>query len=723
MADLIHPVILCGGAGTRLWPLSTPQHPKQFLALTSDKSMIAETADRFSRSRVAGLEFAQAVVVGSLKHHSLLQQAVPSARLILEPFGRNSAPAIAAACLVMDPDDLLLILSADHSIKDVDAFQRAIATGAKAAQDGAMVTFGIQPSFPATGYGYIKAQPPAGADILKVEAFVEKPPLAAAQSYLDDGNYYWNAGIFLFQAGVMLAALEAHAVDILPPVRAALGQNRDDPIKLAADAFKQAPDISIDYAIMERAENVQVVPLEMGWSDVGDYQALLDLFSETEGQSVSVGPTVQVETKGVYAKSTGPVLAVSGVSDLIIVATGDTVMVAPMGAHKSVKTLGKLVQGHRDRIGVSSDTIDQARTWLWTAFDVWGQRAWDGERGGFVEQLDLDGVADTVAHRRVRVQARQVYSFARSIELGWPNRSVAEYLVTKGVEYLDTQLRHREGGWIHVADENGQIVDEERDLYDHAFIILAGAAAYKATGNETALKLAHDAINFIEAELKDPQYGGWLENLSGASPRRANPHMHMLEAMLALHAATGEARALKIATDVVQLFEARFFRPECDLLGETFKSDWTHLQASEEAVFEPGHHYEWANLLAYYERLTGHDTISWRRRLIRRADESGLDAASGFALNTARLSGDPADDGRRLWPQLEMFRAHLLHPGVSASGSNDSRFRAIMDKYLTWGPDGGWLDETDRSGEASVSAIPASILYHLITAFSALIEP
>ncbi len=722
MADLIHPVILCGGSGTRLWPLSTPEHPKQFLALTSDKPMIVETADRFGASHVDGLSFAETLVVGSQKHKTLLQKTLPRAKLILEPFGRNSAPAVAAACLAVQPEDLLLILPADHNIRNVEAFQAAIAIAAKAANDGAIVTFGIEPSHPATGYGYIKAKPQPGAKVLDVDRFVEKPPEEKAMAYLAEGNYFWNAGIFLFRADTMLAALKEHAGDILPPVQLALGTPSEAANLLQPEAFAQAPDISIDYAVMERADNVQVVPVEMGWSDVGGYEALVEMFADAEGCNVTTGPVAEYETKNLYVSSDGPVIAVGGVSDLNVIATEGTVMITPLGHAPSIKALGKKVQAERDRLGVPQAICDEARDWLWRSFDVWSEKAWDDVQGGFVEQLSLDGVPDTSANRRVRVQARQVYSFARALDLGWSNHAAAEDMVAKGLDYIDTKLRHAEGGWLHVVDGAGAVVDDRRDLYDHAFIILAGAGAYKATGSALALKIAHDAVDFINARLKDNQNSGWFEGVPDVEPRRANPHMHIVEAMLALHGATGEARALEMASEVVDLFETRFFNPATNVMAEFFERDWSALGKSDDTVWEPGHHYEWATLLTYFERLTGRDTVSWRRRLIRRAEESGLDAASGFAVNALKTDGSLTNAQRRLWPQLERFRSHLLHPGVATRGSHETRFRAIMETYLDWGPDGCWLDETDQAGEPCAKAIPASILYHVVTAFSPLIE-
>nr|WP_070961011.1 AGE family epimerase/isomerase [Hyphomonas sp. Mor2] len=715
MSHIVHPVILCGGSGTRLWPLSTPEVPKQFKALTSDKSMIEETAGRFAESADPSLSFTAPLVVGSVKHRRLLEQTLPESRKILEPFGRNSAPAVAAACLAYEPDDLILILPADHSIGDVPAFHLAIAAAAKAAEEGAIVTFGIEPTHPATGYGYIQAK---GAGKLHmpvpVEKFVEKPDAAVAQSYLDAGGYYWNAGIFLFRADIMLSALEAHAPDVLAATRAAMPNSADRAGALDAKAFAEAPSISIDYAVMEKAENVQTVPVNMAWSDVGGYPALHDLLTETASDNHTHGPVLLQNAHGMYVRSEGPTVAVNGVSNLVVVATKDEVVITPMADAQAVKALGAGVQSRRHALGLPQDLIDEVRDWLWTAFEVWSEKAWDNEQCGFVEQLSMDGVPDLEATRRVRVQARQVFSFAKAIEMGWPGAEKARVLVDKGVEYLNTRLRHPDGGWVHTVRRDGAPVDDRRDLYDHAFIILAGATAYQVTGSETALQMADDAIAFIDAELKDHEYGGWFEGIPTSLPRRSNPHMHLLEAMLAYHEATGCELALERAAECVRLFETRFFNPATDVMAEYFTIDWRVETSESETIFEPGHHYEWATLLKQNEYLTGHDSGSFRRRLIGRADRVSLNPATGFAVNALFASGQPCNNNSRLWHQLELVRAYFFHADSASESATAIALRTILESYLLPGPKGGWIDELDARGNPISATVPASMLYHAV---------
>lgn len=720
MTFVIHPVILCGGSGTRLWPLSTPERPKQFLALTSSKTMIEETAERFQSTQAGRLDFAETLVIGSKQHADLLNLTLPKARKVLEPFGRNSAPAVAAACLALNEDDLILILPADHDIQDVSAFHSAIETAAGAAMQGAIVTFGIEPTHPATGYGYIRAAAGESGQALEVEAFVEKPDLDTAKSYLEQESYFWNAGIFLFRARTMLEALRTYAPDVLTGTEAAMTKPQDHTLALDPTAFAETPSISIDYAVMEHASNVRTVPVNMGWSDVGGYRALHELMTAQSSDNYTNGPIVAQNATGNYIRSEGPAIAVNGVSNLVIIATADEVMITPLSDDGAAKGLGQTVQTKRPSLGLSPELIARARTWLWTAFDVWSKVGWDATRGGFVEQLHMDGTPDADADRRTRVQARQVFSFCKAIEMGWPEVDTARALVEQGLDYIDTKLRHPEGGFVHRIKADGTVIDDRRDLYDHAFFILAGAAAYLAIDSEIGLKVADDALVYIDRELKDDEYGGWFESSQFELPRRANPHMHLLEAMLVYHSATGDPSALARAQEIVNLFEVKFYNPSNDAMAEFFAANWMPELAPEKRIFEPGHHYEWASMLKLFEEKTQHDSLSFRRRLIRKANADGVNNLTGFAFNAVQADGVVIDQNSRLWHQLERFRAYLFHPGLAGRAHKEAILSDIFQSYLNLGPEGGWLDAIDEHGGKISDFVPASMLYHIITALQPL---
>jgi len=337
------PVILSGGCGSRLWPYSTEDTPKQFLSFTGAKSLFRMTLDRVrDRGR-----FAAPVIVGSLRHARLCEHELADqdegARLVLEPCARNTAAAIAMAALSVrethGDDALLLIMPSDHVIQDLASFHAAVATGEEAARDGRLVTFGIQPTAPETGFGYIHlgADLPGMAGVKTVLRFVEKPPLETAESMIADGNHVWNAGIFLFRAGTFLDELNLHAPAIATAAERALALAKRDGDRIVPDlgALAECPSESVDYAVMEHSSRVAVVPMSPGWSDLGSWDALAELVEEAE----QLGPITAVDCDDCYIRSDGLQVAALGVRDLIIVASGQRLLILPRGRSQEVKKL------------------------------------------------------------------------------------------------------------------------------------------------------------------------------------------------------------------------------------------------------------------------------------------------------------------------------------------------------------------------------------------------
>jgi mannose-1-phosphate guanylyltransferase len=336
----ITPVILSGGSGTRLWPLSRAGKPKQLLSLTHDETMLQLTALRTGDVS----RFEAPIVVANTRHAAEIAEQLAAvgaggATVILEPAARNTAPAIALAALHAAPDALLLVMPSDHVIRDVDAFRAAIDAAAPVVEEGWLATFGITPDAPEIGYGYIRTGAEVAPGVRRVERFVEKPDRATAQTYLDEGCYAWNGGIFLFRADAYLAALDAHASDIAAAARAAMAAARSDGLVIRPDAaaFAASPDDSVDYAVMERAERVVVAPVEMGWSDVGSWDVLHALAAKDDRGNVHQGEVIAIDTGGCLIRTDGPVVAAVGVSDLIIIATKDAVLVLPRGSSQDVK--------------------------------------------------------------------------------------------------------------------------------------------------------------------------------------------------------------------------------------------------------------------------------------------------------------------------------------------------------------------------------------------------
>lgn len=343
MSDrLITPVILSGGGGTRLWPLSRPEKPKQFLALTAEETMLQVTARRVAdRSR-----YAAPLIVASQAHADEIEAqlaaigSVPMA-LVLEPAGRNTAPAIALAALAVDPDSVLLVMPSDHVVGKEDAFHAAVAAALSFAQDGWLVTFGITPTHAETGFGYVKLGETIGKGIHRVDRFIEKPDRAAAEAMLSAGGHAWNGGIFLFRAGSFLDALSARAPDILAAAQRAMDGASRQGARIAPDreAFLASPSDSIDYAVMEKASRVAVVPVDLAWSDVGSWDALHALGPQDEAGNLATGATQLVETSGCLVRAEGVRVSTLGISDLIVIATGDEVVILPRGRSQEVKKL------------------------------------------------------------------------------------------------------------------------------------------------------------------------------------------------------------------------------------------------------------------------------------------------------------------------------------------------------------------------------------------------
>lgn len=341
-AAQIIPVILSGGSGTRLWPLSRPERPKQLHALTGAATMLQTTAARVTDPQL----FARPMVVAGGRHVEEIEAQLAAIGnspqlLILEPVGRNTAAAIALAALEAPPSSLLLVMPSDHLIGLPDRFLAAIQAALPLAQQGYLITFGIAPERPETGYGYIKPGVSLAEGVFAVDRFVEKPDAATASRYLAEGGYDWNGGIFLFEAATVLAGLEAHAPDILAQVRRSMHAAQRQTGRVTPDAglFGVVRSQSIDHALMEVHERVAVVPVQMDWSDVGSWDALHDIATKDESGNSRSGHVVIEDSRNCLFHSSGPRIVAAGVEDLIVVATPDAVLILPRGQSQRVKEL------------------------------------------------------------------------------------------------------------------------------------------------------------------------------------------------------------------------------------------------------------------------------------------------------------------------------------------------------------------------------------------------
>ena len=342
----IVPVILSGGSGTRLWPMSTPAMPKQMLALTAAETMLQLTVQRAQGDR-----FDAPIVVANVQHAAMVEaqlQAIDAApqALVLEPVGRNTAPAIALAAIAAGSGDApLLVMPSDHVISDVAAFHAAIHAALPLVQEGWLVTFGIDPHAPETGYGWIKVGAEISGGVHRVASFVEKPPRSAAEAMLAAGDHAWNGGIFLFRADAYLDALALHDPAILSACQQAMDAARREGTRVypEAEAFAAAPSDSIDYAVMEKADRVAVVPVSMGWSDLGSWDALHEISDLDDAGNAHAsgdgGEVIAIDTANCLVRSDGLRIAMVGVEDLIVVASGNDVLILPRGRSQEVKAL------------------------------------------------------------------------------------------------------------------------------------------------------------------------------------------------------------------------------------------------------------------------------------------------------------------------------------------------------------------------------------------------
>ncbi|MCP1623153.1 mannose-1-phosphate guanylyltransferase/mannose-6-phosphate isomerase [Pseudomonas nitroreducens] len=424
------PVILSGGSGSRLWPLSRKQYPKQFLALTGDHTLFQQTLERLV---FEGME--PPVVVSNLEHRFIVQEQLEALNLktqsiLLEPFGRNTAPAVAIAAMKLmaeGRDELLLILPADHVIEDQRAFQRALALATNAAEKGEMVLFGVPADRPETGYGYIKSGDERGLPdgVIRVERFVEKPDEARAQQFVEEGGYFWNSGMFLFRASRFLEELKKHDADIYDTCLLALerSQHDGDLINIDAATFECCPDNSIDYAVMEKTRRACVVPLAAGWNDVGSWSSIWEVHDKDADGNVTMGDVVVHDSHNCLVHGNGKLVSVVGLEDIVVVETKDAMMIA-----------------HKDRVQDVKKVVNQ---------------------------LDAAGRSETQNH----CQVYRPWGSYDSVDMG--GRFQVKHITVKPGARLSLQMHHhRAEHWIVVSgtaqvtcDDNTFLLTENQSTY------------------------------------------------------------------------------------------------------------------------------------------------------------------------------------------------------------------------------------------------------------------
>lgn len=733
MAERIVSFVMSGGVGSRLWPLSREDNPKQFHDLAGDGSMLVKTLRRLAGRRAGETPI---FLIASERHADRVRSDVADIDFagggaIFEPVGRNTAAAVAVATLQTlrrFGDALVLVVPSDHEITTVDQFWQTVENGVDAARQGRIVVFGIKPTQPETGYGYIEAEAEGGL-VSDVRRFVEKPDLATAQTYVDAGNFYWNAGIFLFRASAMRDAFLAFEPAVWAAAEAAFAAAANDlsGTYMPLDLYEAIPANSIDYAVMERAEGIAMVPAMFRWSDLGSWQSLLDVSPSDEKGNVIVGDVVAIDCENSYIRSEGRLLSAIGLKDMAIVSTADATFVAPVERSQNVKKIVEQLEksGRLEtkftpadgKVVVPGAWRKRVHHWLFDeTLPLWSTAGVDRQNGGFFEALDFAG-RPIHKPKRMRTIGRQIYAFAVAKERGW--NGPADELIQHGIDFIVRNGRTRQGGWVRTLNVDGSVADPVEDAYDHSCVLLALAHAH-ISGNKDALGLGQETFAFLDEHLEDHRLTGFLETSDGEGVRRSNPHMHLLEAFLAWHQATGERSYLRRAARIIDLFRSSFFDPETWTLGEFFDDDWKPAMGDMGAWTEPGHHFEWASLLVDFAKASGQkDLVVFARKLYASAVANGLNRATGLAYGSVTRNGLPLDRMSRSWPQTEAIKAAAALDGTGGPDLKpeiEARVGRLFRWHIDPAPTGLWIDQIDEHGRSQAREVPASIFYHLVTA-------
>ncbi|HTV71979.1 MAG TPA: mannose-1-phosphate guanylyltransferase/mannose-6-phosphate isomerase [Rhizobiaceae bacterium] len=735
MAKRIVSFVMSGGVGSRLWPLSREDNPKQFHALAGDRSMLAKTLQRIKARPGAETPL---FVIASERHADRVRNDLAPIDLagggaIFEPVGRNTAAAVALATLhtlKTFGDTLMLVVPSDHEISTDGQFWETVEKGTVAAEKGRIVVFGIKPTVPETGYGYIEVAA-SGDEVADVARFIEKPNLETAEKYLKAGNFFWNAGIFLFRAAAMRDAFGRFAPDIWSATETAYARANAEVsgIYLPLEDYEGIPSTSIDYAIMEKASGIGMVPATFRWNDLGSWQSLLDVSATDGSGNVIIGDVVAIDCENSYLRSEGRLVSAVGLKNVAVVATVDATFVAPVSYSQNVKKVVEQLEKSgrletkftpaQDRVVSTGSWRRRVHHWLFEeTLPLWSTRGVDRVHGGFHEALGLDGTP-LLKPKRMRTMARQIYAFAIAKERGWTG--LADELIVHGISFISKNGRTKNGGWVRVLDTDGSVADPAEDAYDHSCVLLALAHAHRA-GNPDAKTLGEETFSFLDEHLEDGKMTGFLETPDGKDLRRSNPHMHLLEAFLAWHDVTGDRTYLRRAARIVDLFRASFFDPESWTLGEYFDENWKPAADEKGDWTEPGHHFEWASLLIDFAAASGQtDLIAFARKLYASAIANGLNRATGLAYAAVSRQGIPLALSSRSWPQTEAIKAAIALDGTGGPDLKpeiEARVGRLFRWHIDPAPTGLWIDQIDERGRATATEVPASIFYHLVCALT-----
>lgn len=717
----LHPVIMCGGAGTRLWPASRPSRPKQFIPLAGNRSLFQETVLRVAPLATDG---GRLIVVGGVKHRDWiveqLNEVGVDAQVLLEPEARDSAPAMAAAAAWVDRSDrngVIAFVASDHHVPDHEAFRQAVRDAALEAGSGRIVTLGVTPTEPSSAYGYIKT---TGPGLSAVAAFREKPDKATAAEYIEAG-YLWNSGNFIVSAATLLDELKRYASGVEDVARAALPVDDGALVQLLSSRFATAPKVSIDYAVMEKTRLASVLEVGFAWSDLGAWDAI-----EASGEG-NTGNHILEDAEGCLVRAPdGVMVAALGVRNLAIVVEADAVLVSDLSRAQDVKRVVERLRisspQHLDFATPPPESLGEGARrfadWLrMRALPVWATLGLMPD-GQFVEALSLDGRAPGLPHR-ARVQARQIYVYAQAGILGWagPWRSAVE----AGLARLYDQFLRGDGLCRTLVGMDGVALDETAMLYDQAFVLLALATARKAGIKDDRLDAR--AVEIRNRLLLDAlPNGGFRE--AGEHPYQANAHMHLFEACLAWEDVSDDQGWAGLADSLAGLATSKFIDDEGGFLREFYTASWSPAEGDDGRLVEPGHQFEWAWLLVRYAQRRNDTVILDAAKRLYAAGRHGVMERQRIVADALNVDGSVRSTRARLWPQTEWLKASLLLSGsvrdAERAGMLEDAAAAMRGlwRYLT--PDGLWRDKRLPQGRFIDEPAPASSFYHIMAAFEQL---
>lgn len=741
-AQQVLPVILSGGSGTRLWPLSTKEAPKQFHRLATAGTLLQDTARRFVSDNP--VRFLPPVIIcnrahGSVVELQLAEVGLQASLIVLEPLGRNTAAAAvvaAEAARRLHPGVAVLLVPADHVIADAAGFRAVVARGLAAARNR-IVTFGLRPTSPETGFGYIQQGEAIGEGVFSVLRFAEKPDRSTAERYIAEGEYSWNAGMFLFSPDVLIAEMRA----LRPNIAAAATQSLDRAVRnglqMALDeaAFADCPSESIDYAVMEKTRHAAVAPCDIGWADVGSWSELWRLSGKDDRGNVLAGDALAIDSQDCLIRVEDCTVVTIGVEDLIVVAAGGRVLVTRKGRAQDVKlAVEALAVRDRTRRVVASppavslddpadalaDLAGRLHDWLFRrALPLWAA-AGVAPEGGFHELLSPTSGSPVPADRRFRVQARQTYVYALAGRLGWPGpwREVVEH----GLEIIETRYRQADGLVRGAVRPDGEPVSDAVTLYDQAFALFAQAAVTAAGVRD----LAQSALAHLE-RVRAHFGGGWtLRENGGPSPYQSNPMMHLFEAALAWSTVSQGPAWPALADEVAELSLTRFIDPQDGFLREYFDEHSAPAPGEPGRLVEPGHQFEWAWLLTRWGVERGSErALTAARKMFGFAEKYGVDHRRGVVLDAIAGDGWVLRGGARLWPQTERLKAALILAHHAGDEDGRARYRrtaisaaTTLLRYLDTPTPGLWRDKLTVEDAFIDEPAPASSLYHIACAIA-----